>query len=141
MLERLRKGRGVLLWIAMLVMVIRIGGLHAHADVPASLESAIGMQGHFNTSAFDAGDDHDHDHGYAHQEDSRHVDVETVGASDRHHPRAGFDLDLPLIFIGALALVLALPAPLSLRPPLRTLSRSSKPIHLRPLLRGPPAFP
>ena len=74
MLERLRQCRVSLLLIAVLVTVIRIGGLHAHVDVPASLERSLGTQEHFNVSILDADDHHDHDH----QDDSGHVDVETV---------------------------------------------------------------
>lgn len=132
MLERLRQCRVSLLLIAVLVTVIRMGGLHAHVDVPASLEQGFGTQEHFNTSILDV-DHHDHDH----QDDSGHVDVETVGASDRQSGWAGFDFDGAII-IGLIALALAAFVPLRPRPILRTPQRWSKPIHLRPLLRGPP---
>lgn len=133
MLEQLRQCRGVLLLIAMLVMVIRVGGLHAHVDVPASLEQGFGAQEHFNTSVFDTGDHH-HDH---EQEDSGHADRQAVDASNRHSAWTGFDFNAPII-VGVIALALLTLERSCPSPNRRTPQRWSSPPHLRPLLRGPP---
>lgn len=125
MLPRYRHRLWLLSLLCIAVLVMRVGGAHLHlcfdgSEPPASL--------HFE----DAG--HHPDHHVAHDD----VDVSLLADALTKTGKLG--LDLPLLLLAAFCLSFLLRASpqafrrraaLDLRPP---------PAHLRPLLRGPPAF-
>lgn len=144
MLDRLRQLRVLTLLICVVVLAIRIGGVHAHQHV----EQHDGASDHLNhgeshlhvaSSIFEA-DDHDGEHAQAapSSQSDAHVAVKVDGPASRLHlDFDGGDILWLLIGLGFVLLAARTPIP---SPSFLAATLLLKPAHLRPLLRGPPAF-